>query len=259
MLERLTANTRAVPGQHEITQVSMLGALLNGMYDGSVTLQELLRHGDFGIGTFDHLDGEMVLLDGQLFQIRGDGAVVTPDLGGTTPFAVVTTFAPEERHDLASGLTLRRFQAEEDAALPNLNIFHALKVTGRFSSMTCRSIPRQLKPYRPLAVVAREESIFEFSGVEGTLVGFRCPEYVAGINLPGYHLHFISDDGTKGGHVLDFTVAKATAETDYLPNFAMMLPDSDTFSALKIATVDHASLEAIENEIPHEARIMAHH
>lgn len=250
------------PGSSEdhdtLTQVSTLSALLNGVYDGEVTLRELLSHGDFGIGTFDHLDGEMVILDGQVYQVKYDGTVVRPDLSLTTPFAVVTSFDIDEHHQLVSGTTFDRFERDEDTLLPTRNIFHAIRITGTFAKMTCRSIPRQCKPYPSLEDVAKQESVFPFGDVEGTVVGFRCPPYVAGINLPGYHLHFISADKTAGGHVLDFMVSKAEVAVDYMPEFSMMLPQTDAFYASEMQHDQDADLGAIEREIPHDAQVVMH-
>ena len=50
--------------QNVVYQESTVDALLSGVYDGELPLEQLRKHGHFGIGTFDRLDGEMVLLDG---------------------------------------------------------------------------------------------------------------------------------------------------------------------------------------------------
>ena len=247
------------PGtSHNLTQVSTIGALLNRVYDGVVTLHDLIQHGDFGIGTFDHLDGEMIVLDGQVYQVKDTGAVIKPELSLTTPFAVVTSFVVDEQHDITPGTTFSRFESEEDSYLPTQNIFHAIRITGTFSTMLCRSVSRQEKPYPPLSEVAKRESIFEFENVSGTIVGFRCPQYVAGINLPGYHLHFISHDHTAGGHVLDFTVSNGVAAADYTPGFSMMLPQSEAFYATDFSRDDADALGAIERDVPHDAHVVTH-
>lgn len=70
-------------------QVSTSTALVDGIYDGVVTIAELRRHGDFGLGTFADLDGEMLALEGQFFQVRGTGTVTQPDDGTMAPFSNV--------------------------------------------------------------------------------------------------------------------------------------------------------------------------
>ena len=90
---------------------------------------------------------------------------------------------------------------------PPKTCFYAVMIQGEFSYVKTRSVPAQEKPYPPLAEVTKNQPTFEFTDVTGTMVGFRCPPYVTGINVPGYHLHFLTDDRTAGGHLLEFTVA----------------------------------------------------
>lgn len=247
------------PDHNTMTQVSTVGALLSSVYDGDVALQSLLTHGDFGIGTFDHLDGEMIVLDGCVYQVKHDGTVVRPDLALTTPFAVVTNFEADELHPIQPRTSLDWFERDEEECLPTKNIFHAIRINGAFSSMTCRSIPRQTKPYPSLPDVAQQESVFELGEVEGTVVGFRCPQYAAGINLPGYHFHFISSDRSSGGHVLDFMIEFGDVAVDYLPNFSMMLPQSEAFYCSDLSKKTSVKdLNEIEREVPHDAHVVTH-
>lgn len=240
---------------HTLTQVSTITALLNGAYDGYVSVAELLEHGNFGLGTFDHLDGEMILLDGEVFQILHNGTVVRPSLDATTPFAAVCEFQAKEHHNLAAGSSFDMFAAGEDQLLPTLNMFFAVRIDGRFSQITARSVPRQEKPYPPLAEVAAQQSIFEFENISGTIAGFRCPGYAEGINVPGYHLHFISDDRSCGGHVLEFTVAEAMAAADCDNALAMMLPEAGVFYEPHANADQRATLQEIERGNASHARV----
>ena len=232
---------------HTLTQVSTITALLNGVYDGYVSVGELLNHGNFGLGTFDHLDGEMILLDGEVFQILHNGAVVRPAPEATTPFAAVCDFQPKEHHTLPASSNFDMFATAEDQLLPTLNMFFAVRIDGRFAWVKARSVPRQEKPYPPLAQVAAGQSIFEFENISGTIAGFRCPGYAEGINVPGYHLHFISDDRNCGGHVLEFTVDDAVAATDCENGLAMMLPEAGLFYEQHADADQHATLQQIES------------
>ncbi|MEO1161323.1 MAG: acetolactate decarboxylase [Pseudomonadota bacterium] len=231
---------------HTLTQVSTITALLNGAYDGYVSIGELLSHGNFGLGTFDHLDGEMIVLDGEVFQILHNGTVVRPSLEATTPFAAVCDFQPKEHHSLPAGSNFDMFATGEDQLLPTLNMFFAVRIDGCFTRVRARSVPRQQKPYPPLAEVAALQSIFEFENISGTIAGFRCPGYAEGINVPGYHLHFISDDRNCGGHVLEFTVDDAVAATDYDNGLAMMLPEAGLFYEPHADPGQLATLQEIE-------------
>jgi acetolactate decarboxylase len=79
-----------------------------------------------------------------------------------------------------------------------------------------------------LTEVTKNQAVFEFHDIEGTIVGFRCPPYVSGINVPGYHLHFLTKDRAAGGHVLDFIVGDASMYIDDTSEFTMSLPGQDS-------------------------------
>lgn len=209
-----------------LTQVSTIDALLEGVYDGVMTFEELATYGDFGIGTFASLDGEMLAVDGRFYQVTGEGVVrqVAGDM--TTPFAAVTWFEEDMRGGLPEGLDLSGIEALLDSEFDTLNTFYAIRIDGAFSLMTTRSVPSQQKPYPPLAEVTAHQRVFELGPVAGTVVGFRCPEFVGGVNVPGYHLHFLSADQAAGGHVLALTVSSATALVDVTRDFHMVLPDA---------------------------------
>ncbi len=229
-----------------LTQVSTIDALMTGIYDGETTLSALLKEGDFGFGTFNSLDGEMVLLDGQVYRITGTGKVERPPLSTKVPFAAVTFFEVDRKITLAAGLTMPQFITDTDRLLPTPNIFYAIKISGTFESVKTRSVPRQEKPYRPLADVVKTQPEFNLKNVRGTMVGLRCPPYVKGINVPGYHLHFISADRKAGGHVLDFKVQKAIAEIDDTNEFFLMLPSDNSFYQADLAVDRAKELSAAE-------------
>lgn len=237
------------PPAHTITQVSPIAALLAGAYDGQVTCAELLRRGDLGIGTFDRLDGEMVVLDGAVYQACSDGAVRRAGGGETTPFAAVTRFSPSVSAPLAAGTDLKGLEGAVDRAFPDMNLFCAVRVRGRFSAMKVRSVPPQAKPYPPLAEAAKRQTVFERSGTGGTLVGFRSPRYAEGIAVPGYHLHFLSDDRTFGGHVLDFALESGIAELDPCTRLMLVLPGpGSAFAAMDLGGDRTAELERAERD-----------
>ena len=207
-----------------LVQVSTFDALLAGNYDGVAELGALKEYGDFGIGTLDSLNGELIILDGKFYDVRADGVAYTVSDAMTTPFASVTFFDTDLEEELASGLNFTDFQAMLDEMLPSDNLFYAIKIEGTFSYMKTRSVPAQEKPYPALAEVTKNQPEFEFSNITGTIVGFRCPPYVTGINVPGYHLHFLTDDKQAGGHLLDFTVTQADVAVDNTYQFLMLLP-----------------------------------
>lgn len=232
--------------RNTLTQVSTIDALLAGAYDGQMTVGQLLKYGDFGIGTFDALDGEMIVLDHQVYQARADGTVALMPTNTTTPFACVVTFRPDTTPGLTEVLTKDTFQTRVNDFAPNQNLFLAVRFHGYFTAMKVRSVPKQEKPYPPLAEVTEHQTVFEYSNIQGTVLGFRCPSFVKGINVPGWHLHFISDDKTKGGHILDFTTVGGNLQLDACNRFYMMLTDKEQFAALDLAKDRSAELEKVE-------------
>lgn len=207
-----------------LAQVSTFDALLAGNYDGVAELGSLRQYGDFGIGTLDALNGELIVLDGKYYDVRADGVAYSVADSITTPFASVTFFDTDLEETLGNGLSFTDFQPWLDEMLPSANLFYAIKIDGTFSYVKTRSVPAQQKPYPALAEVTKNQPTFEFTNVTGTIVGFRCPPYVTGINVPGYHLHFLTADKTAGGHLLDFTVAQGEVAVDNTYEFLMMLP-----------------------------------
>jgi len=233
--------------EETLTQVSTIDAVLNGDYDGMISYNDLEKYGDFGIGTFEGLDGEMVALEGDFFQVRADGIATEVNPDTTTPFAVLTYFEADQRTALETGVNYQNVQATIDNLIPTENIFFAIKINGTFSYMKTRSVPKQTKPYPPLVEVTANQPIFEFTDIEGTLVGFRSPPYVTGINMPGYHLHFITSDRTAGGHVLEFEVANAELLLDHTSEFFMLLPgEGSDFYKLDLSKDKEEELEQAE-------------
>lgn len=236
----------ATAPKNTVTQVSTIDALLAGAYDGQMTIGELLTHGDLGIGTFDALEGEMIAIDHQVYQARADGTVQLMPDSTTTPFATVVDFKTDKICCLDGEITLLSFQQNADQLLPNKNIFSAVRFDGYFTSMKVRAVPKQKKPYPPLTEVTQHQSVFEYTNVTGTVLGFRCPAFVKGVNVPGWHLHFISKDRKIGGHILDFSSAGGNLQLDTCNRFYMILPEQQQFSTLDLSQDRSKELEKVE-------------
>lgn len=238
---------KSVTNGESLVQVSTIDALLNGVYDGVMDFKTLKKYGDFGIGTFDRLDGEMVEYENKFYQIKADGKVYPVIDTMTTPFASVTFFYSDHKIELMSGMSFEELQKYLDKVLPTTNIFYAVKIQGTFSYMKTRSVPAQQKPYPSLAEVTKNQPVFEFNDVSGTVVGFRSPPYVSAINVPGYHLHFITENKNAGGHILDFKVKEAAAYIDETPQFMMILPDSNSdFYKIDLSQDKQIELHGVE-------------
>lgn len=234
------------PGNDVLYQVSTIDALLQGVYDGILPVGELKTHGDFGIGTLNGLEGEMLALDGDYYQIKTDGIAYPVTEEMTTPFATITYFEADQSFQLEKPMNLTEFENYLDQNLPAENLFYAVKFEGNFSYLKARSVPKQEKPYPKLADAVSNQTVFEFENVSGTLVGFRTPEYVKGVNVPGYHLHFIDKDLNSGGHVLDFELEDGNVSLDITNAFFMELPTSGDFTKVELGKDLQAELETVE-------------
>ena len=228
-------------------QVSTIDALMQGVYDGVQTTGELKTHGDFGIGTFNALDGEMIVLDGVVYHAKADGHITISSDSQTTPFATVTWFDKDQAVITDTPMNFSVFATTMEKRLPSGNMIYAVRMHGAFPTMTVRAIPAQQKPYPTLTEAAKNQSVCTYSNATGTVVGFYTPVFFKGINVAGYHLHFISDDHATGGHILDFTVpAGTTVEYDITPGFTMGLPTTGDFTGIDLSQDLSADLAKIE-------------
>lgn len=209
---------------HEVFQASTLAALLAGAFDGDLTFGELARHGDLGLGTLNGLDGEMICVDGRFLRADAEGAVAEIPPGARTPFAVVTRFEPTVALDLDGPLSHHELITELNRRAPPGSPTCAVRADGEFELVHARSVPRQELPYRTLAEVAADQHEFDFEHVEGTIVGFRFPDYADGIELPGYHLHFVDAGRRRGGHVLACRPRRLRVQIDHSSRLHMELP-----------------------------------
>jgi len=235
-------------GREVIMQTSTIGALLEGAYDGDMTFGELRRYGDFGIGTVNRLDGEMIALDGEFYQVRADGKAYRIGDSAKTPFAVVTFFEPDMTVVLARALDYEQLQESLDRALPTGNVPYAIRIDGTFSFVKTRSVPAQTKPYPRLVEVVKTQPTFEFHDVRGTMVGVRLPSYMEGVNAVGYHLHFITEDRRAGGHLLECVTAEVTVGIDETPGFLVLLPEGEGFDKIELTGPGSDEVRQVEHD-----------
>lgn len=214
---------------HEVFQSSTINALLEGVYDGEMTFRQLREHGDFGLGTFNALDGEMIAFDGEFYQIKSDGVAYPVQDAQQTPFAIVQFFEPEVHQVLDHEMDFEQLRDYLQRVIPTMNFFYTIRIDGFFKYMKTRSVPRQTKPYPPLVEVTKTQPVFEFFDTSGTLAGFRFPDYAQGMNVPGYHLHFLTEHRKAGGHVLDLLLQRGKLSIEHTSNFHMELPSEGMF------------------------------
>jgi acetolactate decarboxylase len=213
---------------HTLFQVSTSGALVAGVYDREVSVGSILKHGDFGLGTFANLDGEMVVLDGRAFQVQGTGNVsqAQPDAGA--PFAVVTRFSPEIQVDSGPIASFHDLEEFCDRHRVSGNIFYAIRLDGHFKRVRTRAV-NPPPPGTRLVDAAKAQSEFSFTDIDGTLVGLWSPGFSSAFSVAGYHFHFISADRAHGGHLLDVEASELHVRIESLTDFHLALPASEAF------------------------------
>jgi len=207
-------------------QISTSSALVEGVYSGSVRSSVLLEHGDFGLGTFEDLDGEMVILDGEIYQVAEMVSHRSDDF--LVPFAAITRFRSTISFAIDNVATLKDLELACDQQRISENLFYALRFDGIFETIHARAVHAVPQNTR-LLDAAKTQSEFHFKNIEGTLVGFWSPRYSSSFSVPGYHLHFISKDRTKGGHLLDCSARKLKARVQVLSEYDIRLPDTGSF------------------------------
>lgn len=224
----------------KLYQHSTIGALMSELFEGSLTISDLLNQGDLGIGTLDSLDGELIILDGKAYQIKGDGTVHRVDGNEKTPYAAVTDFKAEHSLKVDKKVSSDRLKDKLTRSFTSENTFQAIKVTGSFKNISCRSVMKQNKPYPKLVEVTRSQSEFKRPFVSGSLVGFFTPDIFGTIAVPQFHLHFMSDEKDFGGHVLDFEMIHGKAEWQTIGTLEQHFPvTNDRFMK---SDIDYSSL-----------------
>lgn len=230
-------------------QVALLQSLMQGEYEGVISVEELKKHGDTGIGTFHDVNGEMIVIDGVVYQALGDGTVKIASDQETVPFSNVAFLKGKVT---ANNLQANNFkdlekQLNEIVDKQGKNQFAIATIQGKFPTITVRSELKQEKPYKPLyEVLKTDQTEFNYKNIEGTLVALYFPEYMSSLNMPGWHIHFVSEDKTKGGHVLDLNLANGSLKLDTKTNFDMAIVNRDSFNNKQLGTDISKEIKAVE-------------
>ena len=228
---------------HTLFQVSTSGALVRGVYQRAVSVEVLKQHGDFGLGTFDDLDGEMAVLEGRVYQARADGTVREVPDTVTAPFAVITRFEADARGPIPCVRNLSEMVAQCDQYRESDNLFFAIRIDGHFDYVHTRA----MRPTdQPLAQAAAVKPEFGFRQLDGTLVGIWSPAFSSAFSVRGYHFHFLSSDRTKGGHLLDCSGRNLVMQVERLTEFHISLPESEEFLKADLSKDPSAELSSAE-------------
>jgi acetolactate decarboxylase len=230
-----------------VVQLSTAQALLKGIYDGETTFEQLKKWGNFGMGTLNGLDGEMVAIEGQFYIVKGDGSVHLIHDKMKTPYATVHFFQADQTVTLTTPIqNYIDFQNHLDQYLPSRNRPYAFKITGTFDELKTRSVYKQKPPYPPAIEVIADQSVFEFKNITGTAVGYWFPDYLEKLTVPGYHLHFLSEDKQHGGHILNCRLSKGTVAIDWLNTIKLVIPQDSAFHESDFSRYHRTEIEAVK-------------
>lgn len=213
-----------------IFHYSVLKALDNGILEGTITTGELKKHGDNGLGTFNELNGEMIMMDHVVYRVSADGKILKPGDETLVPYSIVSFYDQEEVLHMEGLIDYPSLKAYVEERLPSQNLFYAFRISGEFDYIKCGGANKQEKPYtKSLTEMSADRPVFESKNISGTLIGFWCPAYIGDINTVGFHLHFLSDDQSIGGHLMEFHSRSLNIGYDVKSVYEINLPDTKDF------------------------------
>ena len=230
-------------------QVSLMQSFMHGAYDGVVTVGDLKSWGDTGLGTFEGVNGEMIVLDGVVYQAASDGSINIMKDNETVPFTTVTKFDEDEKIPEISASSFDDLTSKLDKEIEKhgVNNMYVAKIKGDFSNITVRSVEKQEKPYKEFTEVAKvDQKVFNYTNQSGTIVAVYFPEYMSELNMHGWHLHFLNDAKDKGGHVLGLTMEKGSGAMDTIQEFDMVLPQTESFAKMDFSENMTAKIHSVE-------------
>jgi alpha-acetolactate decarboxylase len=230
---------------NHIYQYSLVNALMAGVCDSGITTSQLIEKGNQGLGTFVRMDGELLLLDGRVYQLQSGGRIREAEPNDQIPYAVSTHFKPQKTLRVAL-----KNKGSIDEVLEKFNnhagnLFMSYRVEGKFSKLKCRTVKGQEYEGQPLAELGEKQSVAEYEDVEGVIAGFRSPQAWQGFFVAGEHMHFVDKERNFGGHVLELSAEEVEIGIATVNNIHIELPTSDKFNSAQMST-DDVGLKTVE-------------
>ena len=234
----------------KIFQISTLQALALGYSRAVVPVSELLKHGDIGLGTFEDVNGEMIVADGECWRATEDGTVwrAEPDMG--VPFASVAKagysvdFEIEGIKDIGKLKELLTLKIEEDFGL---NSIHIARIDGYFHTIHARAgAPYRSQHITLKDILSKTQKDFCFESLYGTLVCVYYPDYMDGINASGWHMHFVSQDRSLGGHVFEVSMRSGECQVQKMDRIEIQLPKEPAFDTYSLKEASKDEIAQVE-------------
>ncbi len=231
-------------------QVSTLQALMLGYTKSVITVEELLQHGDIGLGTFEDVNGEMIVLEGHCYQAKSDGALYEADEKTGVPFCAVSHMDAWDKADIENITSIEELKRFLDISIDEafaLNSMHIVRVDGLFRKVMARSENGLKSRHVELKkILENNQQDFCFENIRGTLVCIYFPDYMDGINAPGWHLHFVSDDRTCGGHVFDIDLECGKASFTRISTIEIKFPATAEFDTYALKEASDKDIKEVE-------------
>jgi acetolactate decarboxylase len=239
--------TKTADTRDNLFSAGFASGFIGGLYDNWYPYKQLEKHGDFGLGAPGQLDGELLMLNGKIYQTKSTGKTTLVADTGKLPYAVVCFFKAKKTFKHAGTLNKTTLYAYLDSLVTNQNGIYAIHISGKFKLVKTRAFPPVEKPYVPLAAMLNKQQFFENSNLQGDLVGFRIPAFMEGAHISGYHFHFLSMDKTAGGHLIDLDATDITIEVDTLTSYTMDLPQTADFNNFDFKKDRKEEIKSVEN------------
>ena len=235
---------------NKMFQVSTLQALALGYSRAVVNIGELMQHGDIGLGTFEDVSGEMIVLDGHCYRANEKGEISEADNRIGVPFSSVTFFHEDKSCEFDNINSIEKLKELLDLRIEEdfgLNSMHAVRIDGSFKRVCARSTSGYRGHHVTLQETLREtQRDFYFDDISGTLVCVYHPDYMDGINAPGWHLHFVSECRKFGGHVFEMSMKNGTALFDKITSIEIRLPDEPVFDTYSLKNASKDEIKSVE-------------
>lgn len=222
-------------------------AFIGGLYDAHITYGQIKPYGNFGLGAPDKLDGEIVVFNNRFYQTQSSGKTFEVNDSAKTPFIIINNFKSDKTIKRTGPVTKDQLFQLLDSVLVNKNGIYAIHVKAKFATVKTRAFPMITeKPYKPMAQLLSLQQFFNFENIDGDLIGYRLPSYMEGANISGYHFHFLSEDKTKGGHIIDFATKHIIIEIDELDSFSIQPPPTAAFQNFDLDKDRRNEVKAVE-------------
>lgn len=229
-----------------IYQTGTINSLLEAVYAGDINMNALLKHGDFGLGALNDIDGELIVYNGICYRADAHGNLHKLTHTNYTPFAMVNKFEPEHTFYI-NNLNFEELETQIAKYFPSLNLIYAIKISGSFKHLDLRSEYCTCRPYKRLTeILPSLQTTFERDNINGVMIGVWFPEYLSQLNVPGFHFHFLDDKLTTGGHVFGVDLIDAKVELQILYGLQVELIQNDDFYNAELNRQNKAEVAQVE-------------